>query len=51
MPEDEINEPISDLAPSHYPQMPADADCDSFGVHSHVMDEHGIHVEHPPIHK
>jgi hypothetical protein len=51
MPEDEINEPLSDLTPSHYPQMPDDEDCDSFGIHSHVMDEHGVHVEHPPIHK
>ena len=38
MPEDEINEPDSDVTPSRYPQMPEDEDCDSFGIHSHVAD-------------
>jgi len=51
MPEDEINEPLNDLTPSNYPQMPEDEDCDSFGTHSHVADEHGVHVEHPSVPK
>ena len=41
MPEDENHEPVSDVTPSRYPQMlPDDDDCDSFGSHSHVSDEH-----------
>ena len=39
MPEDEDKEPVSDLTPSRYPQMPEDKACDSFGIHSHVNDE------------
>ena len=39
MPEDVDMEPVSDVTPTQYPQMPEDEDCDSFGSHSHVNDE------------